>query len=236
MWWHHLFLTQINCAIWNKTPHPQYVNVCRAKCKVFLFFMSNWAEMCLCSLVFCIYFHINLSCFPALLFFNINSLLCFLFLYSHTLGYFLTLFFGTSISFIFLHYCFYIIYLYFFYICFLICSFTFASNYLTVFIAFFFFFYSLSIYFLSFIVYPVFLPSLSLSLFRSCPGGATKEQGARRRGRVLQWGERGDASREDFGSWDGCGAKDGASCRWKLRWKLCEFTGWQKLMSWTVFI
>lgn len=55
-------------------------------------------------------------------------------------------------------------------------------------------------------------PSLSLSLRRSCPGGASEEQGAGRRGGVQQCCQRGDARGEDLGGGDGRGAEDGASC------------------------
>lgn len=72
-------------------------------------------------------------------------------------------------------------------------------------------------------------PSVGLShayslppVCRSCPGGASEEQGARRRGGVDQCRQRGDARGEDLGGGDGRGAEDGASCRWKFRRQLSE--------------
>lgn len=56
----------------------------------------------------------------------------------------------------------------------------------------------------------------------SCPRGAAEEQGARGRGGIDQCGEWGNASGEDFGGGDGCGAEDGASRWWKFRRQLSE--------------
>lgn len=65
------------------------------------------------------------------------------------------------------------------------------------------------------------------SLCCSCPRGASEEQRTRWRGGVDQCRERGDARGEDLGGGDGRGAEDGASCRWKFRRQLSEYSWWE---------
>lgn len=87
---------------------------------------------------------------------------------------------------------------------------------------------SLSLLRLVFAFFSCVFPSLCPhSLCCSCPRGASEEQRTRGRGGVDQCRERGDARGEDLGGGDGRGAEDGASCRWKFRRQLGEYSWWE---------